>query len=296
MHRASPWAPAPPRGTAFDPVVGTDSGIYGADRYVFPDLLACYEYCVVASSAAGRVRSEPVATPYVTPLHDQPRRMPDGAADPNPPRQQPRTEGYGDAQFDSQHKRLTIQLRLVHPRLHLRDEIVPLWIENDDLLELPHESGDVPVKFGSLPDLFLAYQVYLRCNPAEPAGVVPVFTPLISIVPPLATDREEGALTFRGRSPSTEMPIVPAGGGDPALDVDLAIGQRGGGEDVPEVRRREVYLEIVLDVAGVQLLADAFASANAAGTLAELFGCSVSRGGAYSEITPLRPVGRMRGV
>ena len=142
--------------TAYRLIPVTRSGLYGADRYVYPDMPGYYEYRVVATSTAGLRVSPPAASAFVAPLYDLER-------------QRPRTRGVGRVTFDAAAHRVDLELHLVHPRQHLRDEMAGLWVACDEEIALPLVSGSAApaeprIKYGSLPDLFLAYNLFLRSN------------------------------------------------------------------------------------------------------------------------------------
>ena len=150
---------------ALQPVEGTQAGIYGADRYVYPDLPAYYEYRVAVYSTAGRVCSDVSTTSFISPLYDEKR-------------QQPKTKECREVIFDSTKNTLKIAVRLIHPRFHMLEEISSLWVEAEEMLDV----GEMQVRYGSLPDVFLKYQFYIQENPGEP---IPVLLPLAEIIPPL---------------------------------------------------------------------------------------------------------------
>jgi hypothetical protein len=183
---------------AFQPVAGTRVGIFGADRYVFPDLPAYYEYRLAAYSTAGSARSPVAFTPFVKPLFDAVR-------------QRPTTEGRFEAEFSGD--RLILKVVLPHPRLHLRPEMRGLWVTADPLLSLPDDGDAVDVRFGSTPDLYCHHQIYLNANyqPADP-GAVGVLNNLVSILPPFDPQRMTAGpqTTFLAKSSDeTRIKILP---------------------------------------------------------------------------------------
>jgi hypothetical protein len=139
-----------------DPLQPVEEGIlpavYGADRYVFPDLPGYYQYRVIAYSTAGRVHSDPKESTWVSPLYEAGEDA----------RQRPVAEPCTVANYDRVNKRLQLKIPLIHPRQHLPESLRGLWVEADERLEI----GDpaIPLRYGSLPDLYLTYQVYLWVN------------------------------------------------------------------------------------------------------------------------------------
>jgi hypothetical protein len=159
-----------------EPVAGTEVGIYGADRYVAPDLPGYYEYRAIAWSTAGR-RSSPMArTGWVAPLYDEKR-------------QRPNTVG-AEATYDSgKPNEFTIKLLLIHPLFHMRKALRSLWIGADARVQV--DDADMPL--GLLPDLALSYQIFVwqNFNPKDiSSGVTPapVYVPLARVLPPTLTD------------------------------------------------------------------------------------------------------------
>jgi hypothetical protein len=173
---------------ALKPLEGTEVGVYGADRFVYPDLPGYYEYRVLVYSSAGRVCSPVSETSFVSPLYDQPTKPKKDRELKDEPRQQPRTVGCRDVIFDLSTNTLELNIRLVHPRFHMRDEVSPLWVDAEELLKINQNES---LRFGSLPDLYLTYQLYLRVNPDEKdeKSAVPVLVPLAEITPPLGNNK-----------------------------------------------------------------------------------------------------------
>ena len=106
---------------ALQPVSGTEPGIYGADRYVYPDLPGYYQYRVAVYSAAGRAQSPTEVSGWVDPIYDQERQPPQAM--------QPQ-----DVVFDPQGKRLTMKLPVVHAAHHLMPELRALWRDADEVI------------------------------------------------------------------------------------------------------------------------------------------------------------------
>jgi hypothetical protein len=143
---------------ALRPVEGTQSGFYAADRYVYPDLPAYYEYEVAAYSTAGRVRSPLRQSGYCSPMYDQPILNEKGEVTKDA-RLQPRTIGFTDIKVDQgvsdDDLKLFFKIRVIHQRFHIRPKLRVLWRDSEELFEI----NEVGVCFGSLPDLYLMYQV-----------------------------------------------------------------------------------------------------------------------------------------
>ena len=160
----------------------TRVGIFGADRYVIPDLPAYYEYRFAAVSAAGLARSAAAFTPFVRPLFDAVL-------------QPPSSDGLIAVTYDEKHPDdLTLEVVLAHPRLHLRPEMRGLWVDSDDTLSFKLSDGTTARRrFGSLPDLSLQYQVLINgnYNPKD-LKAFRVLNTLVSLVPPLDPQRQAG--------------------------------------------------------------------------------------------------------
>jgi hypothetical protein len=205
----------------FRPVEGTRVGIFAADRYVYPDLPAYYEYRLAVFSTAGRAQSPTAFSPFVAPLHDLVR-------------QRPVTEGLFSARFERP-DRLTIHLNLVHPRLHLRPELRGLWVGSDERFTLPEDDGsETVVRLGSLPDLFVDYRIFLNANyrPGDPRAV-PVLNPLVELVSPFdPARRRDGAAPkqFLAKSPDERRVRVlpPDLTGSGAAENQVAVEQDAG--------------------------------------------------------------------
>ena len=166
---------------SLDPLQPVEEGklpaVYGADRYVFPDLPAYYQYRVIAYSTAGRVHSEPKESTWVSPLYEAGEDA----------RQRPVAEPCTVANYNRVNKSLQLQIPLIHPRQHLPESLRGLWVEADERLEI----GDPPaisLRYGSLPDLYLTYQVYLWVNKGVGNGATQVYIPLLAITSPNLRD------------------------------------------------------------------------------------------------------------
>jgi peptidoglycan hydrolase-like protein with peptidoglycan-binding domain len=224
---------------ALKPVPGTDSGFYAADRYVFPDLPAYYEYRVGVYSSAGLARSPLSLTDFVTPLYDAPLTKDEQELKPQP-RQTPRTIGCRGVTFND--AQLTLRIRLVHPRFHMREEVAPLWVEAEERFLLKGQR----LRYGSLPDLYLAYQVYLVTDKAaEGSGDPDVLKPLAQIIPPLRRGAQQ--LPFDGFELKPQIPgILPVLSDTVTLNGEryrLMPSQNNTGTG----QRGEVYFEFSLD-------------------------------------------------
>lgn len=168
-------------------------GLYGADRYVYPDVPPGYEYRVCAQARAGRVRSNVCRTGFVAPMFDAKEDYPE-QADPLP-RMQPRA--YTPTAANQPHEKpfskigyttngssssLTLKMPLVFQRFHLRPEIRPLWVDAEQPLD-----GIADLGFGSFPDLNVKYRVLLLENylavKDDPAAIK-VLVPLFEITTP----------------------------------------------------------------------------------------------------------------
>ena len=165
----------------------TQVGIYGADRYVIPDVPAYYEYRFAAFSTAGKAQSPLAVTPFVKPLFDEII-------------QPPSSEGRMIASHfivDDQSPLngetiLALEIVLAHPRLHLRPEMRGLWVSSDEKFDFPQQ-GPINLThfFGSLPDLDLEYVLLFNGNyvKGEPDGFQ-ILNPLITLIPPLDPQRQ----------------------------------------------------------------------------------------------------------
>ncbi len=197
-------------------LAATRVGIFGADRYVVPDLPAYYEYRFAAISAAGRARSAPAFTPFVRPLFDAVR-------------QRPSSDGLLLVD-DSKLPDLTLEVVLVHSRLHLRSEMRGLWVDSDDTFPFKLSDGTtVNHKFGSLPDLALTYKVLINANyDPDNLGAFQVLNTHVSLIPPLDPQRQpdtgSGPERFMARSSDKDTVGVVAGG-TPGLEAEVAYNQ-----------------------------------------------------------------------
>ncbi|HAX77079.1 MAG TPA: hypothetical protein DCY88_14890 [Cyanobacteria bacterium UBA11372] len=208
---------------ALKPIEGTQAGIYGADRYVFPDLPAYYEYRVAAYSTAGRVCSKVKTTSFTAPLYDKIR-------------QRPRTVACRDAIFNPEDSTLKLIVRLIHPRFHLRDEISPLWVNAEEMFEV--RKGEF-IRYGSLPDAYLNYQLYIQENPGESFSD-PVLLPLVEIVPPLIKGMTPEQLGWKAKAQLTGATF------DGNSELNLSVLQAGDNANASRLELGELYLEFKL--------------------------------------------------
>ena len=188
-----------------------------------------------------------------------------------PARQQPRT-GPVTVAYDPTAMTVTLTITVVHARNHLRDDVVSLWIDNDDKLA---PDGTTEILYGSLPDLSLSYQVYLQLNYGpEAVNETPMLTPFLSIQPPAVT----GPATnfFVGTSQDKDVHILD--GGNSVQQLKLTVQQQPTGA---------LQFVVVLSVKDAPITADMLERANDDGKVKDVFDVSVRRGGAFSEIVNL---------
>lgn len=296
---------------AFEPVFGSESSLYGVDRYVYPDLPGYYEYRVSVLSTAGLVQSPLAATPFVAPLYDEPRieRPPlpsdedvEGSVEPQLapstvrlPRQQPAADTSTDSlaaittKFLPKDNVLNVRIRLAHPRLHMRPQLRGLWVDADEpFAELIGGENPPKLHFGSLPDLALTYELYFNINASiNNQASAPVLVPIVVIEPP---SMEEGKRTvFRAKSSDpTRVQLGEVSGGSVNWqnEADLQV-------VAPEAGPYELQLELQ-----VQFLQSATSpsdylpklkTATEADRLHTLFEVAVARNGARSEFRKLKP-------
>jgi hypothetical protein len=282
---------------ALDPMQGTETGIYAADRYVFPDLPGYYEYQVGVYSTAGRVCSPVTQTEFVTPLYDQATKPARDRTPLEQPRQQPRTVDCRDVVFDPQQNRFQLKIRLIHARYHLRDEISPLWVNAEERLALAGQE----MRYGSLPDLYLGYQLYLRVNPNEETAQ-PVLLPLAEIRPPLGKaaramkDESEVRNAFVAQAQAAGVVIQLEKDGDTPEAV-VPVSQAEVDREIERLAQGELYFDLMLALRGeasAKLLSDIRAyvlqetDANAQRRRSrELIYLAVAREGVWSDIQPI---------
>lgn len=282
---------------ALNPMQGTESGIYAADRYVFPDLPGYYEYQVGVYSTAGRVCSPITQTEFVTPLYDQATKPPGDRTPLEQPRQQPRTVDCRDVVFDPKQNRFQLKIRLIHARYHLRDEISPLWVNAEERIALAGQE----MRYGSLPDLYLNYQLYLRVNPDEETAQ-PVLLPLAEIRPPLGKtaramkDESEMRDAFVAQAQAVGVVIQLKTDGDTPEAV-VPVSQAEVDREIERLAQGELYFDLTLALRGeasAKLLSDIRAyvlqetDADAQRQRSrELIYLAVAREGVWSDIQPI---------
>lgn len=300
-YEATPPGPeldlGPESGTtpiAFRPVEGTRVGIFAADRYGVPDVPAYYEYRFAVFSTAGQAQSPTAYSPFVKPLFDALRQC-------------PTTEGKFAAELTDANT-LVLRVNLVHPRLHLRAEMRGLWVTSDDLIALPgagegggdgngngngNDEGEdtgsdaIPVRFGSLPDLFAEYQIYLNANYRPEAPTAPaVLNHLVDLLPPFDPQRsEEGEdvpRRFLARSPDEHMVRIlpPDRSGEGAIENEVEVEQAEDGS-----LRLVIPLRFTAE-AGSYMTPITRADAQEPKEFERVFYFSIRRGGVSSSIVP----------
>lgn len=199
----------------------TQVGIYGADRYVIPDVPAYYEYRFAAFSTAGAAQSPLAHTPFVKPLFDDVIQ---------PVSSEGRMIGSVSVVNDPDsplHKETILELEIVlgHPRLHLRPEMRGLWVSSDDTFVCPQktEGESVDLRFGSLPDFELEYVLLFNSNFPDAFRVL---NPLVSLIPPLDPQRKEDdehrfSPLFLAKSPDDTCARVVSSDGLPRREAEL---------------------------------------------------------------------------
>jgi hypothetical protein len=258
---------------ALETIEMTRVGIYGADRYVYPDLPAYYEYRVGVLSTAGLAQSPLTFTPFVTPLFDEIRQRPD-------------TQGRFRAAFEPTPRRLVLRVVASHSRLHLRPELRGLWVTSDEALDLPSgppsapPTGTVPVLFGSLPDFRLAYEIYVNVNyrPDEPAAPA-VLNLVTQLIPPL-DPQQAGATRFLARSPDVkQVGVLPSPTGTTgAAEAAVAYEQEADGSVV-------LIVPLIFSEQARGFL-DVITRADGLGKLPDVIRLRVKRGGVDSVLRP----------
>jgi hypothetical protein len=257
LEKATPTPPLVP---------GSESAIYGADRYLFPDLPAYYEYRVSTYSTAGRVTSAVDSSPWLKPLYDRDRQCP------TPTLYSNEHFTVSEAPYDTTTAGLSLRLGLIPPRFHLSPPLRKRWHEAETLVQVFTSIGRTPgiaVTLGSLPDLYLTYQLYVRVDEDEST---PIYVPLCRIVGPQAAENtgEAGARWFQL--------IVPDGNFDKNT---FRLRQDGSGE-----------LQLVLELTITDPLMQArFAAVgDDEDKRRALVGVTVSRNGVNSKIQPKPPI------
>jgi hypothetical protein len=240
----------------------------------------------------------PVAqTEFVTPLYDQATQPLRDRTPLEQPRQQPRTVDCRDVVFDPKQNRFQLKIRLIHARYHLRDEISPLWVNAEERIALAGQE----MRYGSLPDLYLNYQLYLRVNPNEETAQ-PVLLPLAEIRPPLGKaaramkDESEVRNAFVAQAQAAGVVIQLEKDGDTPEAV-VPVSQAEVDREIERLAQGELYFDLTLALRGeasAKLLSDIRAyvlqetDANAQRRRSrELIYLAVAREGVWSDIQPI---------
>lgn len=258
---------------SFRPIEGTRVGIFAADRYVFHDIPADYEYRLSAFSTAGAAQSPTAYSPFISPLYDLVR-------------QRPTTEGRFEAFLDGD--KLVLKVTMVHPRLHLRPDLRGLWVDSDEIIPCPQAGKKtVGIFLGSLPDLIVDYRVYLNANyrPGDPRAV-PVLNLLVELVSPLDPKRRTGNSTpklYLARSPDEKrvlvLPSDQTGEGAPEEQVVIEQAANGAIVLVVPLRFTPEAREFISPIKE--------AAAQQSPEFDKVFFFAVRRGGVESQIVPL---------
>ena len=127
-------------------------------------------------------------------------------------------------------------MRLIHPRFHLRDEISPLWVNAEEMFEV--RKGEF-IRYGSLPDAYLNYQLYIQENPGESFSD-PVLLPLVEIVPPLIKGMTPEQLGWKAKAQLTGATF------DGNSELNLSVLQAGDNANASRLELGELYLEFKL--------------------------------------------------
>jgi hypothetical protein len=267
---------------ALTEVPGTLAAIYGSDRYIYPDLPGYYEYRVAVYSTAGRVCSPIKLTPFISPIYDRPTLPKDKRQLEDEPRQQPQTVPCREVSFNRDNNILIFKIRLIHYRNHLRDEIKALWRNEDieDKLNVGTDTEAFEIDYGSLPDLYLTYQIYLRENPEEENFAEPILLPLAEIIPPLQKGNNQGnnPSSFKCKTQLTGVKHVE----NQETIIDLPINQDSNNSGL---ENGELYFKINLDFKDPACTEDLKKLRNYnPEKVGELIYLSVAREGVWSEI------------
>lgn len=179
----------------FKPIDGAELGVYGADRYVYPDLPGYYQYRVAVYSSAGKRQSPVAVSGWVDPIYDEARQRPKAS--------KPISAVFTDVTDDTDDISLDMKLPVLSAAQHLPAELRKLWSDVEERVNL---SGvDEPVKFGDLPDLYLTYQVYLRTNPLDESTAV--YVPFCRFVGPMSPQDNAGKKETLGYNFDLQAPI-----------------------------------------------------------------------------------------
>lgn len=220
-----------------NPIAVSQSGIYGADKYVFPDLPPYYEYRAHAFSSAGRVKSTPATSAWVQPIVESEAWPPADAkqeeehtaesgsetAKPSFPRQYPkavyietdnkkrplrRNIQYTESETEDEsaiERKLSLSFNLCMLRDLLPENLRHLWDDADMSINFNTEVDPVLIPFGCLPDLELEYQIFIRTNALDLHA--PVFEPFINFraVRGLSSSPPGFLLEFKGMATTTDV-------------------------------------------------------------------------------------------
>lgn len=231
-------------GPTFDSIGSNNSGIFkasemaifGADRYIMPDLPAYYEYRVAVCSNAGLRRSSYAFSPWMQPMWE------DGKEEEV---QCPKTYVYTKkingnenayyirhAYYSPKSRILNLKLALVHYRFHMPEDLRPLWVDSDKTLKMSDSESDI--KLGSLPDLHLEYRIYLIVNPEEKPRIC---LPMLRILPPMA---KKNGNTIGRYEPEYLIDSLEI------LNKSFGLAQAQAGQDIDEKEIGELQFDIDL--------------------------------------------------
>jgi len=210
------------------PVERTELGIFGVDRYVYPDVPPDYEYRVFAYSTAGLVHSPWTVSAFVRPafepvwrenIGDDAFRDRRGRLTPEAP-----TEALATACRPASEEAgvpLQLDVPLVTPFDHMTPKARALWVESDTRLFVDSATSTA-VRFGLLPDIRAEYQIYLAVNYEEYASRIegPMLVPVIKIHPIMKsrTLREKDSFHFAIEVVQPGVKLLPVPGLLPAND------------------------------------------------------------------------------
>lgn len=260
---------------ALSPVLaGTATGIYGADRYVLPDVPAYYEYrtsCVVTAGRRSRSSMEP--TGWVQPLLES--FLPEPATGVPPERavrpvvQVPRVERVRvtAASKTEQETKVTLELDAAVLWDLLLPEFRPVWAGIEQKVKV--DSFEV-LSFGSLIDPRMEYQLYFRTDPiAKLEDELPTSQELLPLVR-VSFAADTGQMVVKNQPPGVTQASARLVQPDPAgrirLQLDLTFDNSSSGR-----RFRD-------QVASLQMLSEKV------GDLNRLFAVQGQRDGALSEL------------
>lgn len=248
-------------------------GLYGADRYVVPDVPPGYEYRFCVQAKAGIVRSRVCRTGFVEPMFDS---IDD--PDTTEPRMQPKAYEKPFAAIDfieggKGNSRLTLTIPLVYQRFHLRKELRPLWVDAEE--KIPDASN---IGFGSLPDLYLKYQVMLLENYTalkEDPKATKVLIPLFEVIPPELQKVDGNSWFSMQNNPASIVPVHDEG-------------------DIVRLTQKDGALCLKTTLSLQEPQAKGFSSvlklANAKNELEKVIYLTVSRAGKVSDLAVNKPI------